>query len=67
MIAEPVCRFFKITEPVARGIAIGASSHAVGTVKAMEMGAIEGAMGSLAIVAAGILTVLLAPLFAMIR
>lgn len=67
MIAEPVCRFFKITEPVARGIAIGTSSHAVGTVKAMEMGAIEGAMGSLAIVAAGILTVLLAPLFAMIR
>lgn len=66
MIAETICRVFKIKEPVARGIAIGASSHAIGTVKAMEMGAVEGAMSSLAIVAAGILTVVLAPLFAMI-
>ena len=64
MLAETVCRIFKIEEPVAKGIAIGASSHAVGTVKAMEMGEIEGAMSSLAIAVAGLLTVVLAPVFA---
>ena len=58
MLAETVCRIFK------KGIAIGASSHAVGTVKAMEMGEIEGAMSSLAIAVAGLLTVVLAPVFA---
>ena len=61
MLAETVCRIFKIEEPVAKGIAIGASSHAVGTVKAMEIGEIEGAMSSLAIAVAGLLTVVLAP------
>ena len=64
MLAETFCRIFKIEEPVAKGIAIGASSHAVGTVKAMEIGEIEGAMSSLAIAVAGLLTVLLAPVFA---
>ena len=64
MLAETVCRIFKIEEPVAKGIAIGASSHAVGTVKAMEIGEIEGAMISLAIAVAGLLTVVLAPVFA---
>ena len=64
MLAETVCRIFKIEEPVAKGIAIGASSHAVGTVKAMEIGEIEGAMSSLAIAVAGLLTVVLAPVFA---
>ena len=63
LIAETVCRVFGITEPIAKGVAIGTSSHALGTTKAIEMGEIEGAMSSLSIVVAGILTVLLAPLF----
>ena len=64
MIAETVCKIFRITEPVAKGIAIGTSSHAIGTSKAMEIGQIEGAMSSLSIVVSGILTVLLSGLFA---
>jgi len=64
IIAESVCRFFRITEPVARGVAIGTSSHAIGTTKAMEMGQIEGAMSSLSIVIAGVMTVIGASLFA---
>lgn len=64
MIAEPVCRIFHIEEPVAKGIAIGSSSHAIGTTKAMELGEIEGAMSSLSIAVAGILTVVAAPFFA---
>lgn len=64
MIAELVCAIFKIKDPVARGIAIGTASHAIGTAKAMEMGQIEGAMSSLSIVVSGLLTVLCAPFFA---
>ena len=64
MIAELVCRMFHITEPVAKGIAIGSASHAVGTTKAMEMGEVEGAMSSLSIVLSGLLTVFGAMIFA---
>lgn len=59
-----ICRLFKITEPVAKGIAIGTSSHAVGTSRAMEMGETEGAMSSLSIAVAGLLTVVGASVFA---
>ena len=67
MIAEMVCRLFHITEPVAKGIAIGSASHAVGTTKAMEMGAIEGATSSLSLVLSGLLTVFGAMIFANLR
>lgn len=64
MFAEAVCRIFRIHEPIAKGIAIGTSSHAIGTAKAMEMGDVEGAMSSLSIVVSGILTVVGANIFA---
>ena len=64
VIADAVLKLFKIEEPIAKGIAIGSSSHAVGTAKAMEIGQIEGAMSSLSIVVCGILTVIGASLFA---
>lgn len=62
--AEAVCRLSGITEPIARGVAIGTSSHAIGTARAMEIGQIEGAMSSLSIVVSGLLTVIGAPVFA---
>lgn len=64
MCAQTVCRLCRITEPIARGVAIGASSHAIGTSKALEMGEIEGAMSSLSIVVSGLLTVAGASVFA---
>lgn len=64
VIAEIVCKLFRIKEPVAKGIAIGTASHAVGTAKAMEMGREEGAMSSLAIAVAGILTAVIISVFA---
>lgn len=67
MMAEAVCRIFRIQEPVARGLAIGSASHAIGTVKAMQMGEIEGAISSLAIAVAGIITVVGASIFANFR
>ncbi len=66
MFAEQICKLFHITDPVAKGIAIGSSSHAMGTAKAMEMGEIEGAMSSLSIAVSGLLTVVVSLIFAQI-
>ncbi len=63
IIAETVCKIFKITHPVAIGTAIGTSSHAGGTAKALEMGKTEGAISGLSIAVAGLMTVVVAPLF----
>ena len=65
IMAEKVLAWLKIDEPVAKGIAIGSSSHAIGTAKAMEMGVVEGATSGLSIVVSGILTVVGASLFAL--
>jgi putative effector of murein hydrolase len=59
----PIFKIFRITHPVAQGIAIGTTSHAIGTSKAMELGEIQGALSSLAIVLSGIITVFLSPVF----
>ncbi|HIQ98818.1 MAG TPA: LrgB family protein [Candidatus Scybalocola faecavium] len=56
--AVGICRLFRISDPVAKGLAIGTSSHAVGTSKAIELGEVEGAMSGLAIVIAGLMTVI---------
>ncbi len=61
-VSDMVCRRFGLTNPIARGLAIGNASHAAGTTKAMEMGPVEGAMSSLAIVISGLMTAVAAPL-----
>lgn len=66
IFAEKFLHLLRISEPIAKGIAIGCSSHALGTAKAMEIGAIEGAMSSLSIVVCGVMTVIGASLFALI-
>lgn len=64
MCAQALCRLAKITHPVAKGLAIGTSAHALGTAKALELGEIEGAMSSLSIAVAGIMTVAVVPFVA---
>lgn len=64
IMAESICKIFRIYEPVAVGLALGTSAHAIGTTKALELGDIEGAMSSLSIAVAGIMTVVLASAFA---
>ena len=66
IFAEKFLSLLKIEEPIAKGIAIGSASHAIGTAKAMEIGTIEGATSGLSIVVSGILTVIGASLFALI-
>lgn len=62
IIAPILCKIACIHHPIARGLAIGTSSHAVGTSRAFEMGEIEGAFSSLATGLCGVLTVLAVPL-----
>ena len=64
VIAVSVCRLFRITDPIAKGVSIGSAAHALGTAKALEIGEVEGAMSSLSIVVAGLLTVVGASIFA---
>lgn len=64
IIAEWILQIFRIKEPVAKGLAIGTASHAIGTTKALEIGEIEGAMSSLSVAVAGLMTVITASVFA---
>lgn len=64
IFGELICKIFRITEPISKGIAFGSASHAIGTAKAMELGDVDGAMSSLSIAVSGILTVVGASIFA---
>ena len=56
IFAPLFAKLFRVTDPVAEGVAIGACSHALGTSKAMEIGALQGAMSSIALCVCGIMT-----------
>ena len=66
MVSDGLYKLLRITEPIAKGIGLGTSAHAMGTTKALEMGEIEGAMSSLSIAVAGLLTVVGASVFSML-
>ncbi len=62
VLGPTILQVFRIKEPVAQGLAVGTSSHAIGTSRMIEMGEVQGAMSSLSIVVAGILTVIIIPI-----
>lgn len=62
IIAESWFKLTGIRHPIAKGLALGTAAHAIGTSKALELGEIEGAMSSLSIAVAGLLTVVVVPL-----
>lgn len=62
IFADTVFKLIKISHPIARGLALGTSAHAIGTARALELGELEGAMSSLAIAVSGLLTVVVVPL-----
>lgn len=62
IIGPPILKLLKVKDPVAKGVALGSSAHAIGTSKALEMGHVEGAMSGLAIGVTGVVTVFVAPL-----
>ena len=59
IIMPSILKFCKIENSIAKGIAMGTASHAIGTARALEMGETEGAMSGLAIGVAGLITVVL--------
>lgn len=62
IVGPYILKALNIKSEIAKGLAMGASSHAVGTAKAMEMGVIEGALSGLAIGLMGVMTALLIPI-----
>ena len=63
IFGDLICKIFHIKEPISKGLAFGASSHAIGTARAIENGEVEGAMSGLAIAVSGIFTVVFASVF----
>ena len=63
LCAPALARLFRVKDPVAAGLAIGACSHAMGTARALELGETEGAMSGLAIGLCGLATTILALFF----
>lgn len=66
VFGELIFDIFHIHHPIAQGISLGTTSHAVGTSKAIELGEIQGSMSGLAIIVTGLFTVGLAPVIYMI-
>ena len=57
-----ILKLFRVKEPVSQGLALGTATHAIGTSKALELGEVQGAMSSLSLVIAGIITTALMPI-----
>lgn len=63
IIAVPLFKILRVSDRIAKGLALGSSAHAIGTMKAIELGSLEGAISGLAIGVTGVITALLSPLF----
>ena len=61
MFGKQFCKWFGITDEIAQGVAFGTGSHVIGTAKANEIGPLCGAVSSLSLVVAGLMTALLLP------
>lgn len=62
VLGPSLLKALRITDPVARGVAMGSSAHGIGTGRAIELGAVEGAVSGLCIVLMGVVTSVLVPL-----
>lgn len=66
LVGSMLCKLFKIKDAVAQGVAFGTASHVIGTSRANELSALTGAVSSLSLAVAGILTAVLFPLVCML-
>lgn len=60
VFGEQILKFFKVEEPVAKGLALGSASHSVGIARALQIGPVEGSMATLAMVTGGLGTAIVA-------
>lgn len=61
LLGTTLCKLFQLKDPIAQGVAFGTASHVIGTTKAAELGQLQGAVSSLSLTVAGILTAILFP------
>lgn len=61
-----LCKLLRITDPIAQGVGFGTASHVIGTSRAMEVDPLTGAVSSLSLAVAGILTAVVFPLMLML-
>ena len=64
VLGPALCRLFRLTDEVARGAAFGTAGHVIGTARATEMSRLTGAVSSLSLVVAGLLTAVVLPILA---
>lgn len=62
MAGPLLCRLFKISDPIAQGVAYGTAAHVIGTARAREHSELTGAVSSLSLVVAGVLTAVVFPI-----
>lgn len=62
LFGSVLCKLFRIKDPVAQGVAFGTATHVGGTTRALELGSLQGAVSSLSLAVAGVLTAVLFPL-----
>ena len=62
LVGSLLCKLFRIKDPIAQGVAFGTASHVIGTSRATELGELQGAVSSLSLATAGILTAIIFPL-----
>jgi len=61
-----LCRLLKLTDPIAQGAAFGTASHVIGTTRANELGQLQGAVSSLSLISAGLLTAVVLPILSLL-
>lgn len=66
LVGTVLCKLLRITDPIAQGVAFGTASHVIGTTRAAQVGQLQGAVSSLSLAVAGILTAVLFPLLCML-
>lgn len=62
LMGPGLCKLLKLQDPISQGVALGTASHVIGTSKAGELGPLQGAVSSLSLACAGILTAILFPI-----
>lgn len=63
ILGSAFCKIFRLTDPIAKGVAFGTAGHVIGTARANELDPLTGAVSSLSLVVAGLLTAVILPLF----
>lgn len=66
LLGPVFCKLFRLKDPICQGVAYGTASHVLGTSKALELDSLTGAVSSLSLVVAGLLTAALFPLVTML-